>query len=57
VQSLPFLSGHLLVGNAVVGMLAPDHGDEHAEVLADRDERRMLVVQAHSQTAINAVRR
>jgi hypothetical protein len=37
-------------------MLAPDHVDEHAEVLADRDERRMLVVQAHSQTAINALR-
>jgi hypothetical protein len=29
---------------------------KHAEVLADRDERRMLVVQAHSQTAINALR-
>src|SRR5262245_5635964 len=52
---LPLLSAHWLLGDSVDGLDLLGV-PEHAEVLADRDERRMLVVQPHSHTAINVLR-
>jgi hypothetical protein len=49
------LSAHGLFRNAVDRSHLHDIG-EHAEVLADRDERRMLVVQPHAHLAVGALR-
>src|SRR4029077_13061879 len=49
VLLFPLLGRHRLVANGVP-RTDLDLVDEHAEVLADRDERPMLVVHLHAQT-------
>jgi len=52
---LPLLRAHRFFRNAVDGIDLEMIG-EHAEVLADRDQRRMLVVQPHAHPAVGALR-
>ena len=52
---LPLLGRHRLVADGIPRTHL-DLVGEHAEVLADRDERRMLVVQPHAHLAVGALR-
>src|SRR5258708_2628165 len=51
---LPLLSRHRLSAD-LLALLYPQAVDEHAEVLADRNQRPMLVVHLHAQRAIGAL--
>src|SRR5260370_39036916 len=48
---LPLLSRHRLSAD-LLALLYLHAVDEHAEVLADRDQRRVLIVNLHAQRAV-----
>src|SRR5258708_7576218 len=49
---LPLLSRHRLSAD-LLALLYLHAVDEHAEVLADRDQRRVLVVKLHAQRSVH----
>src|SRR5437868_6724240 len=55
VLLLPLLGAHRLFGNAVHGVDF-DLVVEPAEVLADRDQRRVLAVKLHAQRSVHRLR-
>src|SRR5205807_4951156 len=55
ILPFPLLSRHRLSAD-LLALLYLHAVDEHAEVLADRDQRRVLVVKLHAQRSVHRLR-